>query len=178
MKISMNSVYMWVSCNRMEANVPVTVVGTRRNDFKLGNGWVVDQFGVAEGTKRTPGGRIIELDEAKDHLAKELSITFPKLSVQHREHDNRHDLMIAEGENHAMPDGQRIFAGDWAEWDEETFPNSVHVGFEAWLTGKGFYLERYDSFWWMPTPLYTVTEKAAFTRLVKAISFDPESLPF
>lgn len=177
MNISINSTYMWVPDSKFEAHVPVTVIDIRRKDFKLDNGWTVNPFGVAEGTKSAPGGRIIELTEAKEILVEVMSFHFPKLTISLREHEGELDMMIAEGEEEAMPDGSKIFLGDYDDYDD-THPNRVHVAFEACLLSNGFYLERYDESWWMPTPVDSATELAAYRRVMKAISFDVESIPF
>ncbi|MDE1179474.1 hypothetical protein [Paraburkholderia sp.] len=55
--------YLWVSAYRHEAPRPVQCVGERKGGFKLSNGWVVDQMGVAEGTNRQRGGRIESLEK-------------------------------------------------------------------------------------------------------------------
>jgi hypothetical protein len=53
--------YLWISDYRHEPRVVVRCVGERKSGFKLSNGWLVDRFGVAEGTDRQRGGRISPL---------------------------------------------------------------------------------------------------------------------
>ena len=55
--------YLWVSDYRHEKPSTVTCVGERKGGFKLSNGWLVDQSGVAEGTPRQRGGRIENIAE-------------------------------------------------------------------------------------------------------------------
>jgi hypothetical protein len=174
--ICINDKYMWVSDYRMDPRVPVTVVGTRRNDFKLDNGWVVDQYGIAPGTKMSRGGKIISMDDAVESLILEVSIAFPKLTIQKRAIGAT--PMIAEIETRAMPGGEAIFTDNADECGGDVYPNGVHGAFDAWLHGKGFYLERWDETWWQPESLPTATEMEGYRKVFDAISFNPEEIPF
>jgi hypothetical protein len=61
LKIEIGREYLWVPAYRYEHPEIVRVVSERKRSFKLSNGWVVDDFGVAEGTDRMRGGKITEL---------------------------------------------------------------------------------------------------------------------
>jgi hypothetical protein len=50
--------------NSFDAPEPVVVVDfRRRGSAKLSNGWVVDENGIAEGTGRIPGGKVLLLTD-------------------------------------------------------------------------------------------------------------------
>lgn len=61
MKIEVGRSYFWRSAYKHEKPVVVQCVAERRGGFKLSNGWLVNEFGVAEGTERQRGGKIEEL---------------------------------------------------------------------------------------------------------------------
>lgn len=68
----------------------VTVVELKkRGAAKLSNGWVVDEDGVAEGTRRIPGGRIAKVQEASREINDEPFLV-PKQAALER-------LMIEKG---------------------------------------------------------------------------------
>lgn len=53
----------WIPDSRHEQSEIVTVVALRsRGQAKLSNGWVVDEDGIAQGTAREPGGRVVAPD--------------------------------------------------------------------------------------------------------------------
>lgn len=175
----MNDVYMWVPKNRMEPSHPVSVVDSRKgNSFKLDNGWVVNSFGHSEGTKMMPGGKLIEIEEAKEALMRDLIATFPLLTVRKRDGH----LMVAEIETEALH-GQKIFNYDpYDVSGDGTYPDGVHVAFEMWIMGRGFYLERQDESWWIPTPRPSIAEvaewNAQLARSGRTAQFDPNEIPF
>lgn len=52
---------LWIPAQAWRTPENVTVVELRkRGQAKLSNGWVVDEDGIAEGTRREPGGRVLE----------------------------------------------------------------------------------------------------------------------
>jgi hypothetical protein len=59
MGIKVGSTYLWVPVTKPDPAEKVVCTGTRRSNFNLRNGWVVDVAGIAEGTMRLPGGRIV-----------------------------------------------------------------------------------------------------------------------
>lgn len=56
--IEVGNDYLWIPAYRYEEPSAVRCEAARRGGFKLSNGWVVDEFGVAPGTNRQRGGRI------------------------------------------------------------------------------------------------------------------------
>lgn len=51
--------FLWKPINQFDKTEVVTVVDLRRGGkAKLSNGWVVDAYGGAEGTKMMPGGHV------------------------------------------------------------------------------------------------------------------------
>lgn len=67
MNYKIGSKYKYIPNSKFEEVVIVEIVGLRKSgSAKLSNGWVVDEFGIAEGTGRIPGGRI-EVIESFDY---------------------------------------------------------------------------------------------------------------
>ncbi len=65
MKYTVGEKFTWFRDNNWEAPEVVEVTQIRPRGFaKLSNGWVVDDEGVAEGTARVQGGRVLK-DEAE-----------------------------------------------------------------------------------------------------------------
>lgn len=51
--------FTWKPINQFDKSEVVTVVDLRRGGCaKLSNGWVVNQYGYADGTKMMPGGHV------------------------------------------------------------------------------------------------------------------------
>lgn len=51
--------FLWKPINQFDKAEIVTVVDLRRGgQAKLSNGWVVNSYGYADGTKMMPGGRV------------------------------------------------------------------------------------------------------------------------
>jgi len=51
--------------SQFDAPEEVTIVGLRKHGHaKLSNGWTVDEDGIAEGTGRQPGGRILIIKDS------------------------------------------------------------------------------------------------------------------
>lgn len=54
---------LWIPKRAYEPRVLVVVVALRScGAAKLSNGWVVDEDGIAQGTSREPGGRVVAPD--------------------------------------------------------------------------------------------------------------------
>jgi hypothetical protein len=101
-----------------------------------------------------------------DQMIADVRVTFPKIAVVQRTQyttSRTGDLswMIGGDENACMPDGLRML-DDCS--DDDNYHFGVHVAFEAWLANRGWYLERYDDFWFWPFPLPTAEEMAIYTR--------------
>lgn len=93
-----------------------------------------------------------------EELMQDISATFPVIQRQLREGCLRGESvwMISNFEAD-MPDGLPVFRDGS---DDETYSCAVHTGFDAWLNARGWYLEREDDFWFIPTELPTAEELA------------------
>jgi hypothetical protein len=59
MNYEIGQTFLWKPINQFDKSEIVTVVALRKGGHaKLSNGWVVDAYGYAEGTKMMPGGRV------------------------------------------------------------------------------------------------------------------------
>lgn len=59
MKYEIGQKFKYIPDSKFDEIQDVEITGLRkRGHAKLSNGWVVDEFGVSEGTNRNPGGRI------------------------------------------------------------------------------------------------------------------------
>lgn len=64
MKYEVGQRFLWFPDRPHEGQQIVRVVELRSRGYaKLSNGWTVDEDGIAQGTNRTPGGRVIEVVE-------------------------------------------------------------------------------------------------------------------
>lgn len=105
-----------------------------------------------------------------EQLVADILATFPLLEAQQRVGYGS-DLtrwMICGEENAVMPDGLPIFR-DGSEDDGYTF--GAHDAFAAWLVRRGWYLERNDNWWFVPTELPTNEELAQWAAERKAYEF-------
>jgi hypothetical protein len=60
MKYEIGMKLWWIPDNKQEEKQAVRVESLRRHGAaKLSNGWVVDADGIAEGTKRIPGAKVV-----------------------------------------------------------------------------------------------------------------------
>ncbi len=105
----------------------------------------------------------------KAQLIADIRATFPTIrTVMREECISKLSTWMVGGESSVvMPDGLPIFSD---HLDPETHDEGVHTGFNAWIESRGWYLERHDEFWFVPTALPTVEELAEYRRQYEAIA--------
>jgi hypothetical protein len=122
-----------------------------------------------------------------DQLIADIRATFPKLAIQQRTQytttlTGALAWMIGGDHEAVMPDGMQILV-DASDDDHYSF--GVHAAFDAWLANRGWYLERYDEFWFWPTKLPTPEEIAEWRAAWAAaaakqpkVAYDDGGIPF
>lgn len=100
-------------------------------------------------------------------LISDIRATFPMLDVMRREMraDELKVWMVGAQQHAEMPDGLSFFCDCAGCRESGSHDNGVHGAFVGWLEKRGFYLERYDEFWWVPTRLPTEEELAEWDRI-------------
>ena len=116
----------------------------------------------------------------KAQLIADIRVTFPTIRAAMREEciSKLSTWMIGGESSVVMPDGAPVFSDDF---DLETHDGGVHTGFSMWIESRGWYLERQDEFWFVPTALPTVEELAEYQRQYEAIAarhVATEGVPF
>lgn len=104
----------------------------------------------------------------KDQLIADIRVTFPTIRAAMREEcvSKLSTWMIGGESSAVMPDGLPVFTDCL---DAETHDGGVHTGFIMWLESRGWYLERHDEFWFVPTALPTAEELAEYQRRYEEI---------
>lgn len=102
-------------------------------------------------------------------LLRELLATFPGLFVTAFPFRNaggyaQMQEMIAAREGFCMPDGLPFF--DYF-CEIEMCTHAVHPALDAWLAMRGWYLERYDEAWYLPSRMPTDEDRAEWARLAQ-----------
>lgn len=107
-----------------------------------------------------------------DQLISDIWATFPKIVFMEREGAmcGKRQWMICGEHSVVMPDGLPVFT-DWQHYSEAgTHDGGVHCAFISWLEFRGWYLERNDEFWFVPTALPTPEEVAEYLAAYEAIA--------
>jgi hypothetical protein len=100
-----------------------------------------------------------------DELIFDIRATFPGVIAESRQSCTGGMHWMIGGEQHVeLPDGLSVFCDCYGCIENGTHDGGVHLGFAAWLESRGFYLEREDSFWFVPTALPTEEQKAEWAR--------------
>ena len=106
----------------------------------------------------------------KAQLIADIRVTFPTIRAAMREEciSKLSTWMIGGESSAVMPDGLPVFS-DWQHYSE-THDGGVHCAFASWLEFRGWYLERHDELWFVPTALPTAEELAGYQRQYEAIA--------
>lgn len=108
----------------------------------------------------------------KTQLVADIRVTFPKIVCMERDDcmSGQRKWMISGEQSVVMPDGLPAFS-DWQHYSEmDTHDDGVHCGFANWLEYRGWYLEREDAFWFVPTPMPSAEELEEYRRQCEAIA--------
>lgn len=100
-------------------------------------------------------------------LIRDIRATFPGLMVAGLSVSvapDRREVrqMITSRAGGAMPDGLPFF--DFRCEAEDCW-HEIHPAFDAWLSARGWYFERYDEVWFLPCRLPTQAERDEWARI-------------
>jgi hypothetical protein len=101
-----------------------------------------------------------------DQLIADIRATFPGVTASQRlSCMGIFDQWMIAGEQSALfPDGLSVFCDCFGCIEAGTHDGGVHLAFAAWLENRGFYLEREDAFWFVPTRIPTAEELIEIQR--------------
>jgi hypothetical protein len=95
-----------------------------------------------------------------EELTADIRATFPGVETMKRKSSTGNEHWMLAAEEAQFPDGLKIFCDCAGCHESGSHDAGVHLGFAAWLESRGFYLEREDEFWFVPTEIPTPEEIA------------------
>ncbi|MDR6389192.1 hypothetical protein [Paraburkholderia phenoliruptrix] len=120
-----------------------------------------------------------------DDLIADIRATFPGVKAMKRESCTGGERwMIGAEQATSFPDGLSVFCDCAGCFESGTHDGGVHLAFAAWIENRGFYLEREDEFWFVPTGMPIAEEIAewhaayAIAHVRQAADPNDDGLPF